>query len=197
MSTRSFVSFSVQRQTLRATALAVLLAGGLSTVNGAELTGTPISVAPTDIKTIPGNACHAYGNGSGTLLSWQSYALNNESTGESSVVCPIVRDNALNTNGTASVAVNIYNPAAGGVFECLLVSYSKYGDWLDSDTASTTKEGSQTLGLDVDVSESLGYYVLNCVMPPSGPYHSKIYSYTYREYPDTHGESQVTSPKLP
>jgi hypothetical protein len=196
MSTQSFVSLSAQRLILRAAATALLFASALAPVNGAELTGTPISVAPSDIKTIPGNGCQAYGV-IATFLTWQSYALTNTYTGRSTVVCPIVRDNALNTNGTASVAVNVYNPAAGGEFECKLVSYSRYGASLATDTASTTEEGNQTINLDVDVSESLGYYVLTCFMPPSGPRDSKIYSYTYREHPATHGETQLISQPLP
>jgi hypothetical protein len=194
MNRYEFAFPSSHRSTLRAAALASLLfAAGSS----AALEVTPVLIVPKDYKTIPGNACQAYGTGA-TLLKWFSYALNNNYTGVNTVLCPIVRDNALNTNGTASVSVDIYNPTAGVSFECTLNSYARFGAVVATDTDSTTAYGTATLSLDVDVSESEGYYVLICTMPPVGQYSSKIYSYTYREYIETGAEGGfVSNPQLP
>jgi hypothetical protein len=178
------------------TLAALLFAVGHANAAGPEAMTIPQQLTPTDVKTIAGNACHGMSTG-GTLLKWFSYALDNNWTGAQSVVCPIVRDNAYNTNGTFNVLVNIYNPAAGQDFECMLNSYAKFGTLLASDTASTSTEGSQTLTLDVNASESLGYYTLVCTLPPSGPYNSKIYSYTYREHPATDNEQPISSQTLP
>lgn len=171
-------------------ALALLLAVG----RVSAMEATPIENVPTDYKTIAGNACHVYGTMTYgvPLLKWFSYALNNNDTYPVSVLCPIVRDKALNTDGTASALVNIYNPTAGTSFECSLYSYGKYGNVVASDTDSTTAAGNSTLTLDVNASESLGYYVLLCTLPPVGTYSSKIYSYTYREYHNTGQEGGVS-----
>ncbi len=97
--------------------------------------------------------------------------------GFQSVVCPIVRDFASNTNGTAKVVVRAKSPNKEPL-ACALVSYAPGGNVIESDFAVTTQATPASLLLDVDAGAVNGFYTLECQLPPDG----FIYSYQVIEH---------------
>lgn len=150
---------------------------------GFDLEPNPI-FTPYDSKTYPGINCEAQATAQIADFSNVGFDMINASTGKRSVVCPIVRDNSSNLDGTFSVRVNVAN-VANKTFTCTLYSNNKFGAPIDSYQASTTAGGDQTIYLDVDLSEEGGYYAINCSMPSN----SALRSYEVREYLDTDNRS--------
>ncbi|WP_145998558.1 hypothetical protein [Methyloterricola oryzae] len=139
---------------------------------------------PYDAKTYPGINCEAQATAQDADFSNVGFDMFNIATAKRSVVCPIVRDNTSNLDGTFSVRVHVNN-AANKTLTCTLYSNSQYAVPIDSNQASTSATGDQTLFLDVDLSEEGGYYGINCSLP-SG---TAIRSYEVREYLDTDNRS--------
>ena len=129
-----------------------------------------------DSKTLAGNACGPMiGSQSGLLNHYPAF-LRNVSQTYTRIICPIVRDNTVNTTGTARVYVYGYNP--GGSFSCALYSYSSHGVWQQSNSAGTGAVGNFTLSLDVNLSTNSGFYTMSCAMPRN----SRLYSYKWIEF---------------
>ena len=162
-----------------------------------------IAAAAADFKTFPGASCQveaniSYGNGlpSQWYLWGGAYSNTNSTdllTGYDHVVCPIMRDRTINTNGTQHVLVSIYNSGNGRGFSCDLWSLDKFAGSnlatngfpfaLETFTASvpTTTTGFVDLALDLSLSTVGGYYALHCEVPPGG----YIYRYEVGEFSDT------------
>lgn len=168
---------------LALTAVASVSAAEQAVVNPNVAALLPVPVA--DMKTYNGNQCEAYHHwdipnvqnqgivqsapivGAGTHISGSLPAW---------VLCPIVRDNTTNIDGTLGVDVYIKN-VAGQSYQCQLVSVRPNGTTVDSNTKSTTTAGEQTLVLDVNGSVNGGSYTLFCNLP-SGAW---LFSYRVRE----------------
>lgn len=103
-------------------------------------------------------------------------AITNLSADERFIVCPIVRDNVFNLNGTKSALVNVYTP--GATLTCDLFSMDQFAVVVASRTASTSGAGNQTLNVDVNASASKGMYGISCGLPEGG----QVFSYRITEY---------------
>ena len=161
----------------------------VNTISAKEL--TPIEPPASDGKIHPGNMCQP-------TQGWQSdefythvWGIKNRKPDSASrwVICPILRDNTLNTDGlwtlnstlSESVVVRVRN-TEGNKVECQLHSLSKYSISMAIDTVSTTTWGDQELALTVRKSESGGgAYSLLCSLP----YNGMVHNYWVREYSPT------------
>lgn len=115
------------------------------------------------------------------LSGWVYYehSLENRNRPEqvTQVVCPIVRENTTNTNGTVSVEIFVTN-VAGQHLSCQLYSYDMYDTLIaGSVPKSTTAGGKQPLTVEVNSSAAKGHYSLRCMLP-SG---AKLHAYEVRE----------------
>lgn len=141
--------------------------------------GVTSSIAlAVDAKTTPGVACQErYGSQAADFNRYSPY-IQNTSTSTRYVVCPVVRDNTDNTNGTDSyyTDVRVYN--AGGTLWCYLDSSDETGALRNWDYRSTTTTGYVALENDLNTSYVRGYYNLYCSLPPN----SRIQGYRIGEY---------------
>lgn len=167
--------------------IAVILLSGIAfgTATQAQQTAvvkdfTPIVLYQYDAKTYPGVSCEAQAVAEIDAFSNLEFDMFNANPDSRSVVCPIVRDNTKNTNGTVGVYVNIYN-VANSKLECALYSADKFGLVIASDINSTSNSGNQTIYLDVDSSVDRGFYGINCTLEEG----AAIRSYEVREYLET------------
>jgi len=89
---------------------------------------------------------------------------NNSTTRQAFVVCPLVRDNLTNTNGTKDVKINVYrNPNyAQAKFSCTLYSRTETGNYIESDTGFFNGFGKGYIGLDMDKGTQYGNYTVRC-----------------------------------
>lgn len=152
-----------------------------------ELDNQPI-FTPYDAKTYPGIACEAQAVAEIDMFSNVGFDMFNANPGKRNVVCPIVRDNTKNRNGTLGVYVNVFN-VANRTLECSLYSADKFGLTLDSDNASTSNSGNQTIFLEVTSSESRGFYGINCELANG----AAIRSYEVREFLETDNDNETLS----
>lgn len=137
-----------------------------------------------DAKTYPGINCEAQAVTEIDDFSNLAFDMVNADTGKRSVVCPVVRDNTKNTDGTVGAYVNVVNPV-NRTTECSLYSYDKFGSVIDSDSDSTSNSGDQSIYLDVDTSVAGGFYGIACTLP----YLAVVRSYEVREFLSTDDES--------
>lgn len=140
-----------------------------------------------DAKTYPGITCEAQATQEITMFRNYYFGMANNSPGYRGMVCPIVRDNTKDVEGTLSSYVNVYNPS-DSTFECSLYSLDRFGGLIDSYTNSTSAFGDQIIYLDVDTSIEDGHYGINC----SVPYGGMVYSYEVREFLTTDEEGGIT-----
>lgn len=170
--------------------LGYILVGGiavssLSVAEAQQLQFDPqLYNTPYDSKTYPGITCEAQAVPEMDDFSNLAFDMVNANSGKRNVVCPIVRDNTTNTDGTHSVYVNVSN-AVNRTLECTLYSSDQFGSFIDSDSDTTSNGGNQTLYLDVDNSAEDGFYGINCNLP----YTAAIRSYEVREFLDTGDDS--------
>lgn len=141
--------------------------------------------AMADEKVYPGSQCRPYYSfAAGTthadnLAIWN---VNELGKGGIYVVCPVVRDNATNRNGTRSAKVEVFsqrdvttNLQAG----CTLWNNNaSNGAVYASRSAIAAYNGPNQLNVDINTSDSGGTYGLTCWIPP----HSAIMSYRIDEY---------------
>lgn len=113
-------------------------------------------------------------------VKYDTHGVYNQDAGSTHVVCPIVRDNTRNTDGTLGAKVYVNNVASRELW-CELNSRDHYGDLIDEDLDSTTSGGNRTLSLDVDASHTLGNYSIYCHLP----IRARIYSYRVTEFTPT------------
>lgn len=149
-----------------------------------------------DAKTYPGITCEAQSVAEIGLFQNLGFMMVNANQGRRSVVCPVVRDNTENTDGTWGAFVHISNPPNRST-DCTLYSYDQYNVLIDSDTGSTGAVGNQTIFLDVDASVDGGFYGITCELPNQG----LVHSYEVREFLDTDNEGGIVigpwNPPLP
>lgn len=133
-----------------------------------------------DNKAYPGSACVAWGTSTDIQAELYSEVVNNSTTDDNSVICPIVRDNTTNSTGTGTAWVYVYRDAsATSSLSCNLYSANaSTGGLAFSDFNSTTGTGNIRLDLQLSNSATAGPYTLRCILPPL----SKIYSYLVPEY---------------
>jgi hypothetical protein len=132
---------------------------------------------PFDAKTYPGINCEAQAVAEIDQFLNVGFFMSNANPGKRTVVCPVVRDNTRNLDGTYSAYVHAYNPA-GRTLECTLYSQDKFSAPVDSFTASTSTSGNVTLYLDVDTSAEEGFYGITCLLANT----ATVYSYEVREF---------------
>lgn len=135
---------------------------------------------PYDAKTYPGISCEAQAVAEIDEFINLSFDMFNANPGKRNIVCPIVRDNTKNLDGTLGVYINVFN-VANRTLECSLYSSDRFGLIIDSDFSSTSSSGDQTIYLDVDNSVDRGFYGINCELANG----AAISSYEVREFLDT------------
>jgi hypothetical protein len=140
---------------------------------------TPPASWAVDTKIYPGNMCNPWLQGDIGIASAYEY-WNGYSNKTLTVSCPIVRDNEANTNGTQSVYVRVENRAVSSVpLYCYLRSYDSLGNLVEtSRTSNFNGPGKTSLFVDVNSSAVVGYYSLECYLPP----YSGIMSYRVDEF---------------
>jgi hypothetical protein len=97
--------------------------------------------------------------------------------GDVNVVCPVVRDNTSNLNGTADFTVRVVSNGADFVL-CSSYSVDEDGTLIDTVTASTNSNVPVTLNIDLAISANKGAYSMRCVLPPD----SMIINYRLKEF---------------
>jgi hypothetical protein len=93
------------------------------------------------------------------------------------VICPVVRDNTSNINGTKNFTARVASNGSDLLF-CTFYSLDENGTLIDVNTQSTTSGVPVTLNLDVGVSANKGYYNMACTLPPG----TTIFSYRLEEF---------------
>jgi PKD repeat protein len=133
-----------------------------------------------DRKVYPGATCHSYvGSLNDDFDHLSQYIENKNTTNLRLVTCPIVRDNVLNVNGTNAVSIQVNRDNSTTIaLSCVLTSWDPIGNYVDSDFASFSGVGQNTLSLNVVTSVVDGYYNVICFLPPL----SSIYSYEVEEF---------------
>jgi len=175
------IGFSMMSLMIPFTSNATEFTGNISFDLEAEV--NPMFI-PYDSKTYVGINCEAQAVAEIDKYLNVGFDMANADTGKRTVVCPVVRNNTANTNGTHSVYVNVYNPP-NKTSECSLFSFDKFNVVIDSDTASTSFSGNRTLSLDVDVSLESGTYGITCYIPNT----AAVRSYEVREFLSTDDRS--------
>ena len=133
------------------------------------------AVRAVDVKVYPGSACQAtFGSQAADFLT--DISIINFGAANRSVACPIVRDNHANL--TASKASASGFGANGTELSCSLFSFSALGNFLESNTNSTTSTVVTNLPLDINTSTKGGTYSLNCTLP----LHAQVFGYRVDEF---------------
>lgn len=136
-----------------------------------------LGITPFDAKTYPGINCEAQAVAEIDQFLNVGFFMSNANSGKRTVVCPVVRDNTRNLDGTYGAYVHAYNPP-GRNLECTLHSQDKFSAPIDSDSASTSISGNVTLYLDVDASAEGGNYGITCLLANT----AAVFSYEVREF---------------
>lgn len=136
-----------------------------------------------DIKVFPGILCKPLQAQTADFII-EPVAMKNGGLATLGVMCPLVRDNAANSNGVPRVEINLSNATAGVDFHCVIYNYQKYGMLYTFRSATSSSAGDQTMTLDLWTSSPGGYYSLFCNVPSS----SRIYSYLIIENAETNSE---------
>jgi hypothetical protein len=127
--------------------------------------GSPMA---TDRKVHNGSMCQpVFSEFGDDITSFSGGIINRSTNNFVSVICPIVRDNTQNTDGTALAFVNVRS-SGGQSLNCTLVSRDKNGIFIEEKSASTTSSTPVSLNVDVNASAVLGTYALSCQLPPGG-----------------------------
>jgi hypothetical protein len=128
--------------------------------------------AGEDGKVYPGNACQFREPGKVIFEPDVSFALGNGAITNVanipvSVVCPVVRDNTKNTNGTGVVNMRVRGSQGQAVF-CTLASRGRFGEFVKDQGKASGPSGNQVINLDVAESAVDGSYHIDCLLPPGG-----------------------------
>lgn len=120
-----------------------------------------------DVKTHTGSMCQpAAGSTAASLFASTSFARNNGAAALR-VVCPIVRDNHFNANGTLSAHVRVHSPSGAPIY-CALASHDANSNTVASTTDISAGNFIQWLFVDVNASANNGHYAIRCTLPPNG-----------------------------
>jgi len=168
-------------------AVATMLIG--TSADSAELVFGPL-VRPHDDKVHAGSFCQPLVGTQAGNLNTVSFGIDNVGRFPTSVTCPIVRDNVLNTDGNwtsraifggaPNLSVRVFNPT-GGRLPCSLFSFNSFRNAVATNTVTATTPGDQTLRLNVNNSVAGGQYSIICTLPKGG----RLYNYWVREYTPT------------
>jgi hypothetical protein len=134
-----------------------------------------------DNKAYPGSACQRWGNSSADVAATDGGGVLNASfTSSLTVSCPIVRDNTINTNGTADVWVYVYRDGSTPDTLTCIFKGTRASDGTDfySNSRATTQTGDVRLTIPVTSSTTPGAYNLLCILPPR----SKVHAYLVPEH---------------
>ena len=126
--------------------------------------GAMAAAAVYDVKTYHGSECqyidvaskatvgddYEYNN----PLKYDTHGVINVDAATTHVVCPVVRDNAVNSNGTLGAKVFVNNVANQDLW-CNLISRDHYGGLIAQNVQTTTAGGNRTLSLDVNASAAI------------------------------------------
>ena len=131
-----------------------------------SLVFSPIVMA-VEYATFHGTSCRANVAANASKIETTLSGIRNISSDQVGVVCPLVRDNPLNLNGTNVVRPYIFRSAsATTAFSCSLYSLDAKGGLIASNTQSFNGTGESSLILDVNASTTDGgYYVVFCIVP--------------------------------
>lgn len=137
-----------------------------------------------DNKAYPGSGCHAFGGDpdieTGGGIAGNAAVINVNGALDRTVICPVVRDNTININGTGNVWVYV-NRSAVAVSSLSCTFYStaaSFGGTIFSVTRSTSAVGNVKLDFAVPNSSAGGPYSITCRLPPL----SMVYAYLVPEY---------------
>lgn len=96
------------------------------------------------------------------------------------VVCPVVRDNIKNTNGTLVLTARVVSVNNQNVL-CTLTSRDRFAKFIRDDFAVGGTNGPQSVTLDVNTSVASGSYELTCLLPPG----ASVLTYQLTEFTPT------------
>ena len=153
----------------------------------------PIGIVPTpgsqplfgDSKVHAGSFCQPLVGAQANRINTVSFGIENIGPFDTTVTCPILRDNTRNTTGTFTdrgskgVILRVFNP--GGRLPCTLFSINPFSNVVATNSASTNQVGARTFSLAVNTSSSGGQYSIICTLPPGG----RVYSYLVKEFRPT------------
>ena len=170
-----------------------VLVAGLVITSALALSSSYAS-AGSDKKVFSGAQCQVEYSGNyvdGTPSKFGRYGgvFENDHANWEHVICPIVRDQTQNVDGTQNVRIRIYNSGLGRGFWCDLTSLAPFAGAgtvsgfpsfpvpLQFDHEAAFSTGLVELVASVSQSVADGSYMLHCEVPPSGV----IYSYETQE----------------
>ena len=137
-----------------------------------------------DMKSYPSSLCKP-------LYGQEQYAeflpgmvRNADSTVMLALMCPIVRDDVTNTDGTDEIVVNIYQGVFIGPSMCIVYSFDEDHSIVESVTDTAVDPNFTQLNLELSESARNGYYELLCILSPS----SSLYSYRVSEIQGSYSE---------
>lgn len=141
--------------------------------------------AGQDAKVWPGSACQFKNPQQIIFEPDASFALDNGkiknvSSQIAEVVCPVVRDNVNNTNGTVAVTVRVLGSLGKNV-ACKLNSRDRFGKSIDFSANIGGADEPKSIALDVEKSALSGSYDLSCGLPPDG----QVLTYQVTEFTPT------------
>ena len=167
------------------TRVPVIGGGGPVVTDHKPLTMTPATAVlpsqpsgPVDRKTYPGSFCKPDYGRDGDQVNYSAGAIKTRDDGYAVVVCPIVRDNTVNTDGAS---VTLYVDSRDDLVACTLFSRSAYGEELSRHTRTADDWGKTSIEFQVSVSEDSSYLSLLCNLESR----NRIFSYTVSEFTDT------------
>jgi hypothetical protein len=134
-----------------------------------------------DNKAYPGSGCQAVDGVPDIEHFGIAGVWNTSSTTARQVICPVVRDNTINTNGLAGdvwIYVNRSNVTGYQLVCTLFSTRASDGVTLFQFSRSTSATGPVRLSIPVSSSEAGGPYSIMCTVPPE----SIIYSYLVPEF---------------
>ena len=123
-----------------------------------------------DRKTFHGSECKPIRPNSNQAVSYSTMGIYNGSTTNAYVICPIVRDNTLNTSGINYATLDVYqSPSTSSKLSCTLYSKKTWGaTTVDSyyRRVSNSVNYRTLLTFYLDDSSKFGSYVFYCKIPP-------------------------------
>jgi hypothetical protein len=139
-------------------------------ITAALTLAVPGSSLGLDGKIAGPTACQLGASIAGARLAYATSGVTNVTGVNVNVVCALVRDNTLNTNGLSDLEMVVTAPTGGGNFDCTILAEDRGGNPLIAVHRTTTTPGTHVLdwGGSVTVSGSKGYYIINCDVPANG-----------------------------
>jgi hypothetical protein len=122
----------------------------------------------SNAKILPGTMCLEQGN----TTFWrpdQGNIATNTSSSQITVVCPVVRDNTLNSTGLYGLKVYCRNSSTGAAASCLPQALDEYGKDVPASPVLMPKacssSGTIDFGTTLNRSVPAGSFIVKCTMP--------------------------------